>query len=480
MARLLTPADYGLIGMLLIFIQIGEALASGGMTQALVARGIERSNDRKRASIFNFSAGALIYLVLWFAAPAVAYFYNEPRLIGLTRIVGITVPLQAGACLPEAILMSQLAYRRRAIASVLSLIISGSTGIVCSAIGLGVWSIAIYMVTQALSMLVLLYFAAKKAMPADKSDGSNASDIQRYRENGRNIQVLSDARPQKSLFKYGLNLIGARLADVAYINSYLIIIGRLMPVGDVGLFTRARQFASVPSISMSEVVRRVSYPILCKCGEDEGHRIEYFKRMTGMTMCVAFPIMLALAVMSGPIVAVVLGDKWLETGPLLAWLCLGMIWTPFDGLNLTLILASDNPSGLMKIEIVRKVIGLAVLLISFRFGLKGICIGFAISSFISMSVTAAYALKKVSNVWDILLKSVTLPLLAASLASIAGLGAAHYADTDILKLLVCIAAIIILYPLILRALGIRDLHLIITKIKEFTKRKPSPDNIRIQ
>ncbi len=453
MARLLTPSDYGLIGMLLIFLQIGEALASGGMTQALVARGIENRSDRRRAVSFNISAGILIYLLLWIAAPWIAGFYSEPLLTGLTRLVGLTVPLQAGACLPEAILMSRLAYRRRAVASLSALLIAGTTGILCAASGLGVLAIAIYMITQSLSLLLFLNIATAAFRPQATPDDAEST-------------VRS-----KSLWKYGLNLIGARLADVAYINSYLIIIGRLLPVSDVGLFTRARQFASVPSISMSEIVRRVSYPVLCRVQDNENLRADYFKRMTGMAMCVAFPVMLVLAALAEPIVNVVLGVKWAGTGTLLIWLCLGMMWTPLDGLNLTYILASGNPSGLMKIEIIRKIIGLAVLLISFRFGLVGICIGYAAASFIAMAVTALYALRKLKGVSALLLKSVGLPLSAAVLTSTAVAIAASVLPSPLLKLIIGVAIAIPIYLFLLRIAGFRDQALIFSKLKDFLRRK---------
>ena len=401
MARMLTPDDYGLIGLLLIFVEVGEALAAAGVTQALVAGGMKNPAEEKIALAINLAIGFVIYALLWMTAPLIADFYAEPQLIPLARMVGWCVPLRACCCLSEARLMHSLQYRRRAVAILCALTGAGIIGVSAAAAGSGVTAIALYMVAQSALTLICLSIAAGGISGADDSvqpsPRTKSSSVAQVDDHADQASQDSCARFStttgiiRRLSHYGLRLTVARLADVACNNSFLILIGRLFPVADVGLFTRARQFASVPSISMSEVVKRVSYPILCRYADMPRLQLRYSMRMSTLTMAVAMPAMLTLALLSAPIVDLVLGQKWMAVAPLMTWLCLGMMWTPLDGINLTLILASGRVGDIVKIELIRKIIPLIGLLATFRFGLTAICIGFALSGLLAMLATALYA-----------------------------------------------------------------------------------------
>ena len=252
---------------------------------------------------------------------------------------------------------------------------------------------------------------------------------------------------------------------MAYNNSYIILLGRFFPVADVGLFTRARQFASVPAISMNEIVRKVSYSVLCRYSDAPYLQACYFRKMVSVTMSVVAPAMLTLAILSYPAVKVVLGANWTEIAPLMTWLCLGTLWIPLDGLNLPLILAAGSPDKFMKIEIIRKIIGLAVLIVSFSFGPTGICIGYAISGLITMSITFIYAERTISGGAAMLLKSILPVMMAACISAIAGGGMLLLFDSAVAQLISggCIAFIV--YLLLDKLLGHSELHYIFGRLK---------------
>lgn len=448
MTRMLLPADYGLIGMLLIFLEIGEAIASAGMTQAIMSRGMKDKADQSAAFIFNLVAGLIIYLGLYLAAPLIAEFYNEPVLEKLTRLVGVCVPLKACTCVADAHLMYFLAFRQRALTTFIAQVAAGIVGVASAAAGSGVWAIAYYMLVQAAFSLISINIAAsmvKRGVPLNA--GKPTFSIIRL------------------LWNYGWKMIGARLADVAYINSYIILLGRFFPVADVGLFTRARQFASVPAISMNEIVRKVSYPVLCRYSDAPDLRACYFRKMVSITMSVAAPTMLTLAVLSHPAVKIVLGENWVEIAPLMTWLCLGTLWIPLDGLNLTLILATGSPDRLMKIEIIRKIIGLVVLIVSFSFGLTGICVGYAISGLITMAVTFVYAERTISGGAAMLLKSLLPILMVAGISAVAGGGMLLLFDSEAAQLIFGVSVACVVYLLLNKFLGHSELSYILRQLK---------------
>lgn len=415
LARLLTPTDFGLIGMLLIFVEIGEALATAGLTETLIKRGFRNPGDAVAATLFNAVAGIIIYLIIYFTSPAIAEMYSIPQLVPLARALAILIPVRAVTSVGIARLTRNMDFRSQAVASLTAILISGVVAVVSASSGLGVWALVVFQVGRAVILFIGINIIT---LPLRKREGKGRIEL----------PVI------KSMLRFGSGLTGARLVDIAYNNSYLMAIGLMMPPADVGFFTRGRQFACVPSISFGEVIRRVAYPVLCKLNESsvgnddelgsDDKRRELLMRLVSLVMFVAVPVMLTLAALSESIIGVLLGDKWLVAAPIMSIICLGTLWVPFDSLNLTVLPATGRSGALFRIELLRKAIGLIFLAVTLNFGLLWICGGYAVSALVSAIATAEFcgrrlqagALRQFRGISRIIL----LGLFASSVAWICG------------------------------------------------------------
>ncbi|MDE5652723.1 MAG: oligosaccharide flippase family protein [Muribaculaceae bacterium] len=365
MARLLTPDDFGLIGMLLILTEVGTALSTSGLSHALIRRGEPSPEEAGSVLLFNIFSGCLLYALIWIGAPAVARFYDIAELAPLARGMGLVVPLRALATVKLACLSVRLDFRRQALATSAALLGSGAVGIAASMADYGAWAIVGFHVSNALLSLVFVWIAC----PGVRFGRWNTATF-------------------RSLHRFGAGIMGAALADFAHNNAYMVAIGRLLPVADVGFFTRARQLASVPAISMSEVIRRVAYPVLCRCSSDREAMLAEGIRMMKIAMAVCAPVMLFLASISSPLILLILGEKWLPAAPMMTILCLGTLWIPLDVINLWLLPAAGHTKLLFRVELARKSAAIAILLATMAFGMIWICIGYAGAALLTMIFTA--------------------------------------------------------------------------------------------
>lgn len=224
MARILLPSDYGMIGMLAIFIAIAQTLIDSGFSNALIQKKDRSEIDYSTVFYFNIVVGIILYFILFFSSPLIARFYNTPELTGLTRVLALNLFINSLAVVQRAILSIKIDFKTQAKASFSAAIISGIVGIVMAYTGFGVWSLAVQTVLNAFVNTVLLWIFSKW-IP---------------------LKVFS-FESFKKLFAFGSKLLASGLLDTIYRNIYTIVIGKKFASTDLGYFTRADQFAQFPS-----------------------------------------------------------------------------------------------------------------------------------------------------------------------------------------------------------------------------------------
>ena len=224
MARILLPSDYGMIGMLAIFIAIAQTLIDSGFSNALIQKKDRSEIDYSTVFYFNIAVGIVLYFILFFSSPLIARFYNTPELTGLTRVLALNLFINSLAVVQRAILSIKIDFKTQAKASFSAAIISGIVGIVMAYTGFGVWSLAVQTVLNAFVNTVLLWIFSKW-IP---------------------LKVFS-FESFKKLFTFGSKLLASGLLDTIYRNIYTIVIGKKFASTDLGYFTRADQFAQFPS-----------------------------------------------------------------------------------------------------------------------------------------------------------------------------------------------------------------------------------------
>lgn len=367
MARLLTPADYGLVGMLAIFIAVSQSLIDSGFSQALIRKQDRTQTDNSTVFYFNIAVGAALYLILFFSAPAIAAFYGEPLLCPLTRGIGLGLVFNSLAVVQRALLTVELDFKTQAKASLVGAIASGGLGIWMAYAGYGVWAIVAQQVGNLL-LVTLMLWVLSKWKP------SWVYSWKSFRE----------------LFGFGSKLMLSGLIDTAYRNIYLIVIGKIFKASDLGYFTRAQQFSDLVSTNLTGVLQRVTYPVLCTIQEEDERLRDAYRRILKVTAFVMFPLLVGLGAIARPMVMVLLTDKWIFTATLLVPMCLTGMWYPIHAINLNLLQVKGRSDLFLRLEIIKKVLAVGVLCVTIPFGLMAMCWGMLANSLISLSINTYY------------------------------------------------------------------------------------------
>lgn len=387
LARLLGPNAFGLVGMLAVFIAISQAFVDSGFSSALIRHTERTEEDFSTTFYFNIAVGFLCYAILFVAAPYVANFFDQPELISLLRVLGLTVIVNSFAIVQRAKLTIDMDFKTQAKASLISVFASCGVGIYLANMGYGVWALVGQTVTNAVCNVVLLNIYLRWLPTTGFS--KNSFDY---------------------LFGFGSKLLAAGLLDTIFKNIYQIVIGKQFSANQVGLFTQANQLASVPAMTLTSVIQRVTYPMLSNIQND----IEKFESTYLLTLrmaaVVVFPLMIGLGLTATPLITVLLGDEWLPAAELLTILCFAFMLYPIHAINLNLLNVKGRSDIFLKLEVIKKSIIVCMLLITIPMGIKAMCIGIVIQSYIAFFINSFYTgqfselkttkqLKALSPIW---------------------------------------------------------------------------------
>ena len=390
MARVLTPEDYGLVGMLAIFIAISQSLVDSGFSQALIRKLDRTETDNSTVFYFNIAVAVCIYIILFLSAPLIADFYNEPELVSLTRVVCFSIVIDSPVVVQRALLTSRIDFRTQARATLPGAIISGIVGISLAYSGFGVWSIVAQQLTNVAVTAVLLWI------------------LSRWRPS-----FVYSWKTFKELFSFGSKLAASGIIERTYRYAYLIVIGKIFKAADLGYYTRAQQFADFPSSNLSSVIQRVTFPVLCSIQNDDEKLRSIFIRFLRITAFVVFTLMMGLAGVARPFINVILGEQWEYAGVLLQIICFSFMWYPVQAINLNLLQVKGRSDLFLKLEICKKIIGVLILVITIPYGLVAMCYGSIVTSIIELIINA-FCTGKLINIGFLKQMRELLPTMAYS------------------------------------------------------------------
>lgn len=391
MARILTPADYGLVGMLGIFIAISQSIINSGFTQALVRKQDRTEVDNSSVFYFNILLSVTLYFVLYFCAPLIADFYDTSELTQITRLVGLTLIIQSFALVQKTLLTAKLDFKTQAKATFSSSLVSGIVGISLAYSGWGVWAIVIQQLTNGASSTILLWIMSKWKP-----------------------SFLFSWKSLKSMFAYGSRIEASSLINSAYNNIYGIVIGKLFKAADLGYYSRANSFSDFGSSNLTSILQRVSYPVLCTIQNEDDRLASVYSRLLRTSCFIIFPVMVGLASVSKPFIETILTAKWEYSAILLVPICFAQMWYPVHSINLNLLQVKGRSDLFLRLEIIKKILGIAILCGTAPFGLYFMCWGLVLSSLIALIINTHYTGKLINlgiikQMWDL------LPILLLSL-----------------------------------------------------------------
>lgn len=391
MARLLTPKDYGLIGMLAIFLAVAQSLIDSGFSQALIRKQNRTDVDNSTVFYFNIIVSCSLYLILFISAPFVADFYNQPELTSVMRVVCLGVILNSLAVVQRALLTVRIDFKTQAKASLSAAVFSGCIGIVLAYSGFGVWALVVQQLLN-LSVNTLLLWIFSKWRP---------------------IAVFSwDSFHE--LFAFGSKMLASGLLDTLYRNIYPIVIGKLFSASSLGHYTRAQQFSEFPSSNITGIIQRVTYPVLCGIQDDMERLTNVYRKFLKLSAFVIFPFMMGLSAVAKPFINISLGSQWEFCGQLLQVICFAMMWYPIHSINLNLLQVKGRSDLFLRLEIIKKILGITVLCITAPFGLIVMCYGQIFNSIVALAINTYYT-GKLINVGFIRQMKDLLPTILLSL-----------------------------------------------------------------
>lgn len=360
LARILTPKEFGLIGMITIFIAISQSFVDSGFGSALIRKKNCTNDDYSTVFIFNLLVSILFFLVLFFTAGYISVFFNEPQLKLLVQVLGLGVILNALGLVQRTILTKNIDFKAQAKISVIASAGSGTLAIAMAVNGYGVWSlVALTLSRFALNSFFLWVWSNWK------------------------ISLKFSLQSFSELFGFGSKLLLSGLLDTAYRNVYYLIIGKYFSAATLGQYTRAEQFNSLPSQNLLGIIGRVSYPVLSGLQDDKAALKAAYKTIIRSTMFITFLLMLCLSAAAFPLVIVLIGNKWLPAAEYLQLLCfVGMLY-PLHALNLNMLQVQGRSDLFLKLEIIKKALAIPTIIIGIIFGIKIMIAGMFVNSIIA-------------------------------------------------------------------------------------------------
>ncbi|MGL1902333.1 MAG: lipopolysaccharide biosynthesis protein [Fibrobacterales bacterium] len=367
LARILDPSDYGIIGMITIFIALSQIMVNGGISHALIQKQDCTDTDYSTSFYFNVTMSVALYCILYFAAPLVADFYNKPELISILRVMCITFVLNSLTVVHLAKLNLVMDFKSLAKVNLIGTVVSGSAGIYMAYTGFGVWALVYQNVLRSTIVVITLSLMIKW-IPR------HAFSIESF----------------KRLFTFGSKLVIAGIYGTIYSNIYMVVIGKYYKIEDVGYFTRARQFVDIPSGLMSNIARSVSFPLLSSLQNDKSKLLEVNRKVTSVMAFCTIPAMTLFALLAKPLIIVVLTEKWLPIVPLLQWLCFSRMITPINELNMSTLNSLGKPGLFLKVDLLMAPVLILSMIITFPIGLNAIAIGIVCTSWIAFFVNSYF------------------------------------------------------------------------------------------
>ncbi|MFN3530027.1 MAG: lipopolysaccharide biosynthesis protein [Bacteroidia bacterium] len=376
LARLLLPADFGLIGMLTIFIAISQSFVDSGFGSALIRKKHCSDADYSTVFYFNLVVSCLAFSMLFIAAPFISKFFQEPRLTILLRVLAIGLILNAGGLIQRTIFTKQVNFKVQTQVSLIAALSSGIVSITMAFLGFEVWSLVALTLTRYGVNTVTIWF----------------------KSSWRPLWLFS-IKSFKELFGFGSKLLISGLINTGYKNIYYLIIGKYFSASDLGFYTKADEFKKLPSENLNSVIGRVSYPLLANLQDNPEALKAGYVKIIKTSMFLSFLFMLGLAAVSRDLLLVLIGEAWLPAVPYLQLMCfVGMLY-PLHALNLNMLQVQGRSDLFLKLEIIKKFMALPIIALGIWKGIEVMIIGMFFNSCVAFFLNAYWSGRKINYGW---------------------------------------------------------------------------------
>lgn len=349
LARLLSPAEFGLIAMLSIFIAVGNSLMDSGLTSSLIRTRTAGQKDYSTIFFFNLLGSLVVYGVFFIAAPFIAEFYRQPQLTNIVRIYGLTFLINAFFSIQSTLLTKEMKFKLQTIIQIPSVILGGCLGIFLAKNGYGTWSL-VWMSLLSATVSTILHWFYSDWRP----------------------RLLFSKKSFRRHFHFGYKMTLSGLLDTVYQNLYTVIIGRFYAATQLGFYARADSLSQLPIGIISTAINKVTYPMFSNISNDDEKLKMVYKRLMQQVLFWNAPILIFLALIAQPLISLLLTDKWLPSVPYFQILCIAGVLYPLHAYNLNILKVKGQSGQFLKLEVLKKTLSVIGIVCVIPFGIMGL------------------------------------------------------------------------------------------------------------
>lgn len=412
LARVLSPDDYGTIAMPMVFFGIAQTLMDAGFSRAIIRKKDLKDEDLSTSFYFQLIVGIACYAALYAASPWIADFYNKPILASLLKVSALVMVINPLCATQYALLMRDINFKAQALVNLTGRIITGLIGLILAYSGYGIWALVFQQLAGSLWGAIVLWTFS----PWRPRTGWSGESF-RY------------------LWNYGSNLLASSLLDTAYNNIFPVVIGKYYSAASLAYYNSANQLAAMPAMTLSGIVGRVTFPLLCKMQDDTERLAHNYRRMLKLSAFVLFPIMTILAVVAPALIRLTIGPQWEGTIPLLQILCFALMLYPLHAININLLKVRDNTRQYLHLEVAKKVVSLTILAFTIWHGVLWMVLGNLLFSWIALAINTYYTGKIINLGYFRQMRDVLPALVTSVVACLAAYLVVSLTDSSLLQLL---------------------------------------------
>jgi O-antigen/teichoic acid export membrane protein len=444
LARILSPSEYGLMGILLVIIAFLQVFVDFGYSKALVQKQDRTQVDISSIFYFNVWVGILLYGIIYFAAPSIAEFYQNAEIVNLIRVLALIMPINAIFSIPQTLLSLKFEFKTITKVNIISISLSGACGVYFAYEGYGVWALVFQSIIKSVSLMMLMWYFVKWKPLLEFS-------------------LLS----LKSMFGYGSKILIGAVLNIFINNVSNLYIAKYFSTKNLGFYTRGTQFVDVLYGTFSSVIDSVLFPSFSSIQTEKSRLIFLTKSTIRSVSLITMPFFFGLAILAKPIVISLLTEKWLEAVPILQLFCFARLITLISGVNVNLIYSIGRSDLILKQQYVKLIVRVLFILIAIRYGIIAVAIAEVLSTMVHFFINTYYPGKFLSYGPFKQIKD-CLPILFASLIMTISIYTATFLiDNNYLKIILSVLVGILVYFPILHFLKTPELYLLKEKALDF-------------
>ena len=367
LARLLSPAEYGLIGMVTIFTTILSSVVDSGFSNAMIRKKDATDDDYNTMFIVNMAMSIVLFVLLFFCAPFIASFFKRPELIPLTRAMGFLLIFQALSIVQNTILTKRIDFKTKTKASVTAAIVSGVIGIALALMGFGVWALVAQQLSNKLCFTFCLWF------------------YNRWWPKLR-FSILSF----RYMWGFGWKLMVSGLLDKIWTQLYQVVVGKFYSPATLGQYSRSKEYAYFFSSNFTTIIQRVSYPVLSEVQNDKARMVSGYRKIIKLSMFVTAVCMFSLGAVAEPFIYCLIGPKWHQAATFLPLICISMSLYPLHAINLNMLKVQGRSDLFLILEIIKKLIAIGPLCLGIFVDIYWMLIGSIVAGIIAFFLNTYY------------------------------------------------------------------------------------------